>query len=101
MHVVGQLNIGGEHTDRKSGVSYDVSLSNSRIIRENPARLRLPKSGNSLGPSLHNQRSGLVARSVIRRKAPPPRGAFLRPAFYGGRAQGALVARRVPDAPVD
>ena len=89
---VGPLNIGGELTERYSGVSYDVSLSISRIIRENPVRLRLLKSGNSLGPSLPNQRSGLVARSETRRTASPQRGAFFASAFWwpcAGRPCGA------------
>ena len=97
---VGPLNIGGELTERYSGVSYDVSLSISRIIRENPVRLRLLKSGNSLGPSLQNQRSGLVARSEIRRTAPPQRGVFLPPVF-GGRAQGAFGRAGFLVSPVD
>ena len=96
---VGPLNIGGELTERYSGVSYDVSLSISRIIRENPVRLRLLKSGNSLGPSLQNQRSGLVARCYQAQCATLARR-FFGPSFYGGRAQGALVARRFPGTPV-
>ena len=33
---------------------------------------------------------GFSRPTCTRRKAPPPRGAFFRPAFYGGRAQGAF-----------
>ena len=50
---VRQLSIGGEHTDRKSGVSYDVSLSISRIIRANPDPPYLPCK--MLNSAIHNR----------------------------------------------
>ena len=75
---------------RKSVISYETSLSIIRIFRENPARLRQLTSRASLGPSLHIQRSGLVARLVIWRMS----ATFSEALFFGRSFM--VAVRRAP-----